>query len=159
MVSGKEIPTPPYQHCKALATILKIACDRLPAVPMPTQSARLFASLHIVVSVSWLAAFLGSLNTLSAIRKSQLARAALITSPPDQTQVMALDHDGQGVDELEFVVGMLISAHACSPRARPAWPLPDIPLAQLLAVRRSLGRRALWAASDMGGREAIPGTV
>ena len=37
----------------------------------------------------------------------QLKRAALIEEPPQREQIMALDHDGQGVDQLEFVVGML----------------------------------------------------
>ena len=37
----------------------------------------------------------------------QLKRAALIEEPPQREQIMALDHDGEGVDQLEFVVGML----------------------------------------------------
>ena len=37
----------------------------------------------------------------------RLKRAALIEKPPQREQIMALDHDGQGVDQLEFVVGML----------------------------------------------------
>jgi hypothetical protein len=37
----------------------------------------------------------------------QLKRAALVERPPQGEQIMALDRDGRGVDQLEFVVGML----------------------------------------------------
>ena len=47
---------------------------------------------------------------LTSVREAQLQRANLILNPPDRKSIMALDHDKQGVDELEFVVGMLMSA-------------------------------------------------
>jgi hypothetical protein len=37
-------------------------------------------------------------------------RARLITHPPSREQIMALDHDGNGVDRLEFIVGMMMRA-------------------------------------------------
>ena len=43
-------------------------------VPITTPEARLFACLHIVVSVSWLAALLSSVDTLRKQRESQLQR-------------------------------------------------------------------------------------
>lgn len=43
-------------------------------VPITTPEARLFACLHIVVSVSWLAALLSSADTLRKQRESQLQR-------------------------------------------------------------------------------------
>ena len=50
---------------------------------------------------------------------AQLERANLILNPPDRESIMALDKDKQGVDELEFVVGMLMSASP--PRPSPAF--------------------------------------
>ena len=43
-------------------------------VALTTPEARLFACLHIVVSVSWLAALLSSVDTLRTKRESQLER-------------------------------------------------------------------------------------
>ena len=43
-------------------------------VAISTPEARLFACLHIVVSVSWLAALLSSVDTLRKQRESQLQR-------------------------------------------------------------------------------------
>ena len=43
-------------------------------VAISTPEARLFACLHIVVSVSWLAALLSSVDTLRKQRESQLRR-------------------------------------------------------------------------------------
>jgi len=76
-------------------------------IALTTPEARLFACLHIVVSVSWLAALLSSVDTLRTKRESQMKRAALIEKPPQREQIMALDHDGTGCTQLEFVVGML----------------------------------------------------
>ena len=68
--------------------------------------------MHIVVSVSWLAALLGTVESLRALRKRQLQQAKIITDPTKREQIMALDKDagkeGEGVDKLEFVVGMMM---------------------------------------------------
>ena len=84
-------------------------------VAMSTPEARLFACFHIIVSVSWLAAIIGWIGRLTDVREAQLQRANLILNPPDRKSIMALDKDKQGVDELEFVVGMLMSASPPSP--------------------------------------------
>ncbi len=42
------------------------------------------------------------------VREAELQRARIITDPPDRDDIMALDQDKQGVDEVEFVVGMLM---------------------------------------------------
>ena len=88
-------------------------------VPISTREGRLFACFHIIVSVSWLAAIIGWVSRLTSVREAQLERANLILNPPDRESIMALDKDKQGVDELEFVVGMLMSASP--PRPSPAF--------------------------------------
>ena len=67
----------------------------------------------------WLAAIIGWVGRLTSVREAQLERANLILNPPDRESIMALDKDKQGVDELEFVVGMLMSASP--PRPSPAF--------------------------------------
>ena len=84
-----------------------MAIDPSPIIRRP--EARLFACLHIVVSVSWLAALVSDVDSLRGIRKSQLQRAKLILSPPNREQIMGLDKDGKGVERVEFVVGMMMS--------------------------------------------------
>ena len=74
-----------------------------------SKDAKLFACLHIVVSVSWIASLISWIDNLSSKRASQLQRANLILHPPQREEIMALDHDNKGVDELEFVVGMLMN--------------------------------------------------
>lgn len=93
------------------------------------QEAKLFSCLHIVVSVSWLAALLSSVDTLRGKRMGQLEQARIITNPPKREQIMALDVDGEGVDRLEFVVGMMMRAsrplvHTLSPHV--ANPTPPV---------------------------------
>lgn len=102
IVDGLDFGTAFY-HCLITATTVGYG-----DVPLPTWQARLFASVHIVISVSWLAAVIGSIDTLREIRRGQVKRAALITNPPKREQIMALDHDGEGVDQLEFVIGMMM---------------------------------------------------
>ena len=94
---------------------------------MSTPEAKLFACLHIVVSVSWLASLIGWIDKLDRQREAQLARAELILNPPDLKAIMKLDHDKRGVDELEFVVGMLMSAPPFAPPPSPP-PPPVRPL-------------------------------
>ena len=99
-----------FYHCMITTTTVGYG-----DVAMSTPEARLFACFHIIVSVSWLAAIIGWVGRLTSVREAQLQRANLILNPPDRKSIMALDHDKQGVDELEFVVGMLMSASPPSP--------------------------------------------
>lgn len=91
-------------HCFITATTVGYG-----DVPLTTPEVRLFACFHILVSVSWLAALMSSVSILSDKRNSQLQRARLFTQVPERTKIMALDvnGDGDGVDEIEFIVGML----------------------------------------------------
>ena len=65
-------------------------------ISITTDGAKLFASLHIAVSFSWLAALFGDGENLRRARSSQLSRAALVTRFLDKEEVVALDRDGMG---------------------------------------------------------------
>ena len=56
-----------------------------------TPAAKLFACLHIVVSVSWLAALIGWIDRLSSNRTAQLKRAELVLKPPDLKAIMKMN--------------------------------------------------------------------
>jgi len=95
-------PTALY-HCAITSTTVGYG-----DVELTTQSARAWACVHMMFSVAWLAALLSHIDELKAIRSSQLQRADLLKRQLDVKLVSSLDHDGKGVDKLEFVVGMLM---------------------------------------------------
>jgi len=70
-------------------------------------SHRIFASFHILFSVSSLAALLNTVQVLHSERKIQLRKAMLLQRQLDQDLISSLDKDNNGLDKLEFVVGML----------------------------------------------------
>jgi len=76
------------------------------AVPDRWQP-KLYASVHILVSVSSLAALLNTTQALYAERKIQLRKASLLERKLDGDLIVSLDKDGNGLDKLEFVIGML----------------------------------------------------
>ena len=91
-----------FYHCLITATTVGYG-----DVSLETTAARAWASFHILVSVSWLAALIGTIEDLRHKRHAQLARAVLLTKPLDREEVLKLDQGGQGIDKLEFVIGML----------------------------------------------------
>jgi len=72
-----------------------------------TPGQRLFASFHILYSVSSAAALLNTVSMLSAERKLQLRKSSLLKRQLDMDLIASLDKDNNGLDKLEFVVGML----------------------------------------------------
>ena len=78
-------------------------------VALRSQASRLWACVHILFSVAWLAAIISHMSDLTSMRRTQLQRADLLRRQLDIETITALDRDGQGVDKLEFVVGMLIT--------------------------------------------------
>ena len=78
-------------------------------VHLSQQLARLWATAHILFSTSWLAALISHVNELLEERRAQLRRADLLQKQLDPGLVCSLDMDGRGVDQVEFVVGMLIA--------------------------------------------------
>lgn len=76
-------------------------------VAISEQSSRALAAAQIFFSVSWLAALAGRIQYAIEKRKLQKQRAWLVEAQLDEGMVDALDKDGLGVDQLEFVVGLL----------------------------------------------------
>jgi len=76
-------------------------------VKMGTEAVKLFASLHIIISVTFLAALIGRVQDLSALRGSELRRLAALTTDFTVENLIAMDQDGHGIDKVEFIVGML----------------------------------------------------
>ena len=68
---------------------------------------RLFASFHILYSVSSLAALLNTVQVLHSERMIQIRKATLLQRQLDPDLIQSLDKDNNGLDKLEFVVGML----------------------------------------------------
>ena len=95
-------------HCFITATTVGYGDVKTHHAIGETLRVRAHRSLGLV----WLAALLGTIESLRALRKGQLQQAKMITDPPKREQIMALDKDagkeGEGVDKLEFVVGMMM---------------------------------------------------
>lgn len=91
-----------FYHCVITATTVGYG-----DVNISAPWARRWAYVHILVSVSWLAALVGQVNASMARRKLDLQRAALLTKQMSREEVLRLDVNGDGIDKLEFVVGML----------------------------------------------------
>ena len=80
--------------------------------------ARVYASVHILYSVSSLAALLNTVQVLYAERRIQLRKNQLLQRQLDVELIQSLDKDGNGLDKLEFVVGCSLSL--CDGLALPA---------------------------------------
>ena len=76
-------------------------------ITLSTQGARLTATIHILVSVTLLATFISKLQALHASRLQELKKAELLSKQLDVDLITSLDTDGDGVNKVEFVVGML----------------------------------------------------
>ena len=85
-------------------------------VSLTTDGSMLWASFHILVSVSWLASLLGLISDTRTQRTHDLQRADALAVQLSEDLIKTLDRDGKGVEELEFVVGMIIALGAVSTR-------------------------------------------
>ena len=94
LVPGLDFGTAFY-HCMITATTVGYG-----DVSLTTQGARIFAAVHAIISVSWLAQLLGAVTDLRAVRKQQLARAELLIRPLDVERITGLDSNGDGVDQV-----------------------------------------------------------
>jgi len=68
---------------------------------------KLYASIHIIYSVSSLAALINTVQVLYSERMIQQRKSALLHRQLDMDLIESLDKDNNGLDKLEFVVGML----------------------------------------------------
>ena len=70
-----------------------------------TQLGRLYASLHIMLSVIWLAAIVGHVVKLHGRRQRLLQYEAMMRRRIDAKAIRAMDcENGTGVDRIEFLV-------------------------------------------------------
>jgi len=90
-------------HCIVTATTVGYG-----DVALTTNGSKLFATLHVALSVSWLGALVGEVSVLQARRKAQIDRADVLLRQMDVDEIVELDKDGKGVDKLEFAIGMMI---------------------------------------------------
>ena len=77
-------------------------------VNVKSQMGRLLATLHIILSVIWLAAIIGHVKSLNDRRARQLRHVEMLKRRLDHSILETMDRDGQGVDRVEFVVETLI---------------------------------------------------
>ena len=76
-------------------------------VVITSQEGRMVAFFHILISVTWLATFISKLQALYMSRTQELRRTNLLKKQLDEKLITSLDTNGDGVNKLEFVVGML----------------------------------------------------
>ena len=82
-------------------------------IRVDSSAARTFGAVHILCSVSWLAALAMRLGEVRDKRKLQLACASVVRMQLDPRLIDKLDRTGKGsVDKLEFVIGLLIALGA-----------------------------------------------
>ena len=80
-----------------------LVAGRMPGTP----SMRAFASVHIIFGTTLLASTVGHLLSLRGQRHAKLRALKLKNATLDKELIEALDRDGNGVDRMEYVVGML----------------------------------------------------
>ena len=76
-------------------------------VKITSDGGRMWAFFHIVISVSILAASIRDVSELSKARQEALRKMDMVKGSLDVDLMMSLDKDGDGVNQFEFVIGML----------------------------------------------------
>jgi len=95
-------------HCIITATTVGYG-----DVGLINEEARGFATVHVLLSASWLAALIQQAQQTVAKRGFELDRLALVQSQLDPTLIDRLERTkGAGVDKVEYVVGMLVALGA-----------------------------------------------
>jgi len=97
-------------HCFVTATTVGYG-----DVPIRTQEGKVIATIHILLSVSLLAAMISDVDGLRQTRRNELKRGRQFLERINVENVLSLDVEGNGVDRFEFVVGMLIRMDAVDP--------------------------------------------
>ena len=72
-----------------------------------TNGGKLYATFHLIFSVSLLGSLISEIFQLMAKRENQLKRVELLKKRLDPELIRSLDTDGGGLDKAEFVLGML----------------------------------------------------
>ena len=97
-----------------------------------SDTARIWASVHIVLSVVLFSTLLTQLARLHGSREAWLRKNAVLKVQLDEQLIQSLDRDGDGVDQLEFLIGMLsyldiAQCDAANGRIRRHNPLTLVP--------------------------------
>ena len=103
-----------FYHCIVTATTVGYG-----DVPITTQAGKLWACVHILLSVGLIGETIESIELLRVERKGALQRAKQLTRRLDKKMLKELmetamrlrpnvDRDGEGLSELEFVLAMVI---------------------------------------------------
>ncbi len=90
-------------HCFITATTVGYG-----DVAITTDAGRQLATLHILLSVCIVAAFIGAIDELRAKRQMQVKAFEQLQRSLDVDLMRSLDKNGDGISKLEFVIGMLI---------------------------------------------------
>jgi hypothetical protein len=92
-------------HCWVTATTVGYG-----DVPLSTDLSLLWAAVHILIAVSWLASLLSVITNARTQRRYDLQRAAALQAQlsEDLIEQLNLDRKTDGVSQLEFVAGMII---------------------------------------------------
>ena len=100
-IEGWDFGTAMY-HCLVTATTVGYG-----DISIETDGGRMWAFVHIAISVALLATVIGDVGELSAARSAALHKVELLRGTLDTDLMKSLDTDGDGVDKFEFVIGML----------------------------------------------------
>ncbi|KAL1495876.1 hypothetical protein AB1Y20_014520 [Prymnesium parvum] len=90
-------------HCLVTATTVGYG-----DVSITEQQGYILATIHMIISVSMLAAIIGDIEDLREKRRAEETRARIVLGTLNVDHIMSLDKDGGGIDRFEFVIGMLI---------------------------------------------------
>ena len=91
-----------WYHCMTTMTTVGYG-----DVSITTDAGKLYATFHLIFSVSLLGSLIGEIFKLMADRENLLKRAELMAKRLDPELIRSLDKDGGGLDKAEFVLGML----------------------------------------------------
>ena len=91
-----------FYHCIMTATTIGLG-DIAPQ----TQGGRLYGIVHMVLSVALFGSMLGTILSALDRRSHALKKTDMLRKELDADLIAQLDRDGDGVDQSEFVLGML----------------------------------------------------
>lgn len=77
------------------------------SVPTESPSVAIWATIHIILSISLFTSMAGRAASLVGTRAAQVKKRAILEGTLNEELLDNLDRDGNGVDRMEFVVGML----------------------------------------------------
>ena len=92
-----------FYHCLITATTVGYG-----DIDITSDGSRVFAIVHILISVSLLAAVISDVSELQQDLSLAIKRYNMFQSRLDPSLMASLDTDGNGVDKFEFVTGMLV---------------------------------------------------